>query len=109
MCERSCGGCTYCWLVPGFIGQGLLGLPQLHMTWTPRPLTAAMQVASRLWVLWGIVYLAPEDTTRGYAPFLGAYGPSFTSLVTAWALSEIIRYGFFAAKVGRIQSMAVTS
>lgn len=58
-----------------------------------------MQVASRIWVLWGIVWLVPVDTTTGSLPALGPLSPTFTSLVIAWALSEIFRYGFFAAKV----------
>lgn len=61
--------------------------------------TAAIQVASRVWVLWGIVNLVPEDTTQGSLRQLGPLSPTLTSLVVAWSLSEIIRYGFFAAKV----------
>jgi Protein tyrosine phosphatase-like protein, PTPLA len=50
-------------------------------------------------VLWGIVNLVPEETTQGSLQQLGPLSPTLTSLVTAWSLSEIIRYGFFAAKV----------
>lgn len=56
-------------------------------------------MASRIWVAWGIVNLVPEETTQGALQQLGPLSPTFTSLVTAWCLSEIIRYGFFAAKV----------
>ena len=50
-------------------------------------------------MLWGIVNLVPEDTTQGSLRQLGPLSPTLTSLVVAWSLSEIIRYGFFAAKV----------
>jgi very-long-chain (3R)-3-hydroxyacyl-CoA dehydratase len=52
-----------------------------------------------LWVLWGIVNLVPKETTQGSLQQLGPLSPTLTSLVIAWSLSEIIRYGFFAAKV----------
>ncbi|GFR41267.1 hypothetical protein Agub_g1942 [Astrephomene gubernaculifera] len=69
-----------------------------------------MQVASRLWVLWGIVNLVPEATTRG-AVSLG--GPSLqlqlgglslplqlnlATLLAAWSITEVVRYSFFAVK-----------
>ena len=50
-------------------------------------------------MLWGVVNLVPEDTTQGSLRQLGPLSPTLTSLVVAWSLSEIIRYGFFAAKV----------
>ncbi|KAJ5155208.1 Protein-tyrosine phosphatase-like PTPLA [Penicillium capsulatum] len=58
-------------------------------------LTTAMQVASRLLVVWGI--LAPfggdiagaESTTQ-----LGDY--AYLGCVGAWGITEVIRYGFFA-------------
>lgn len=73
-------------------------------------LNTAVQVASRLWCLWGIVNLVPGLTTTQSIdllrlPFLDAIYPagatfsiSLVSLLTAWALSEVIRYGFFALK-----------
>jgi very-long-chain (3R)-3-hydroxyacyl-CoA dehydratase len=57
----------------------------------------ATQVASRLWILWGIVNLAPEATTTS-AVTVGIVQLSLITLLTAWCLSEIIRYGFFALK-----------
>lgn len=57
----------------------------------------ATQVASRLWILWGIVNLAPEATTTSVVT-LGVLNLSLITLLTAWCLSEIIRYGFFALK-----------
>lgn len=63
-----------------------------------------MQVASRIWVLWGIVVLVPDETTQGSLPALGPLSPTLTSLVAAWAVSEIIHYGFFATKASCAQS-----
>ena len=64
-----------------------------------------MQVASRIWCLWGIVVAAPVPTTTSGLPAtpLGHLGPipiqlNLISLLTAWCLSEVIRYGFFALK-----------
>lgn len=63
-----------------------------------------MQVASRLWIVWGIVNLAPDAATASQVaaiplPGLGKVGLSFASLVIIWSLSEILRYGHFATKV----------
>lgn len=60
---------------------------------------AGMQVASRVGILWAVVDLVPDETTQGSLQQLGPLSPTFTSLVMAWSLVEIIRYGFFAAKV----------
>jgi hypothetical protein len=64
-----------------------------------------MQVASRIWCLWGIVVAAPGPTVGGGIPAkpLAMLGPlpiqlNLISLLTAWCLSEVIRYGFFALK-----------
>lgn len=67
-------------------------------------MVTATQVASRIWVLWGIVNAAPSAATTQKLTLLTlpAPGPtlslSLVTLLTAWCLSEIIRYGFFAAK-----------
>lgn len=65
----------------------------------------AMQVASRIWCLWGIIVAAPTSTIGGGIPAkpLAMLGPlpiqlNLISLLTAWCLSEVIRYGFFALK-----------
>lgn len=65
----------------------------------------AMQVASRIWCLWGIVNAVPGPTIGGGIPAkpLAMLGPlpiqlNLISLLTAWCLSEVIRYGFFALK-----------
>jgi very-long-chain (3R)-3-hydroxyacyl-CoA dehydratase len=66
---------------------------------------AGMQVASRIWLLWGIIVPVNGPTTTGSIPLLSA-GPvnfslSISTLMVAWCLSEIIRYSFFALKVGQ--------
>lgn len=61
----------------------------------------ATQVASRIWILWGVVVAVPSVTQQSVHLFrVGEYDVEIgvVSLLTAWALSEIIRYGFFAAK-----------
>jgi very-long-chain (3R)-3-hydroxyacyl-CoA dehydratase len=62
-------------------------------------------VSSRLWVLWGLINLAVAPTTTGSVKVLQLpSGASFQldllSLLTAWCITEVIRYGFFACKVG---------
>ena len=59
---------------------------------------------SRIWALWGVVNLAPEACSRGAVTLFRA-GPVVlqTSLVTllfCWCVTEVLRYGFYAAKVG---------
>lgn len=67
----------------------------------------AMQVASRLWCLWGIVVPCADVTIPGGLlpqSLISSLGLpdwvniNFISLMTAWACSEVIRYGFFALK-----------
>jgi len=49
--------------------------------------TTTIQVFSRLFVLWGAVELGSKEVTES---------TWFVQMVTAWALSEIIRYAFYA-------------
>uniref|UniRef100_A0A1D1ZYW9 Very-long-chain (3R)-3-hydroxyacyl-CoA dehydratase n=1 Tax=Auxenochlorella protothecoides TaxID=3075 RepID=A0A1D1ZYW9_AUXPR len=77
-------------------------------------LVTSMQVASRLWILWGIVHLVPEAVTARQVaavsiPGTGgaAIGLSLATLTSVWALSEVLRYGHFAAKEAGIQSKAL--
>eukprot|EP00878_Enallax_costatus_P001738 GHUV01001894.1.p1 GENE.GHUV01001894.1~~GHUV01001894.1.p1 ORF type:complete len:277 (+),score=42.02 GHUV01001894.1:100-831(+) len=67
----------------------------------------AMQVASRLWCLWGVIVPCADHVipnallTPKMQSALGLpawANINFISLMTAWAASEIIRYGFFALK-----------
>jgi hypothetical protein len=66
-----------------------------------------MQVASRIWCLWGIVVpcaatviphglLTPAQQAALGLPAWANI--NFITLMTAWACSEVIRYGFFALK-----------
>lgn len=62
-----------------------------------------MQVGSRIWVLWGIIGLAPEMCSLSSVPLFRAAGVSvalnFTTLLYAWAITEVIRYFFYSIKV----------
>jgi very-long-chain (3R)-3-hydroxyacyl-CoA dehydratase len=66
----------------------------------------ALQVASRLWVLWGLVDAAPAATTARAVPLLPFRLPpplptpalSLATLLAAWCAAEVLRYAFFAAK-----------
>jgi very-long-chain (3R)-3-hydroxyacyl-CoA dehydratase len=65
-------------------------------------MTTAMQVASRIWVLWGIVAAVPKQTTSQHV-HLAQLGPvqldlSLNTLLLAWSITEVIRYSFFALK-----------
>ncbi|KAF5326475.1 hypothetical protein D9611_000213 [Ephemerocybe angulata] len=55
--------------------------------WVRSPVaTTAMQVASRLWLVWGILDQFPSVHTN----------PLFASMVFAWSFTEVIRYTFYA-------------
>ncbi|PSC68010.1 Very-long-chain (3R)-3-hydroxyacyl-[acyl-carrier] dehydratase PASTICCINO 2 [Micractinium conductrix] len=62
----------------------------------------ATQVASRLFILWGVVVLAPAPRTSPLVLLTLPGGArvqlSLVSLLTAWCCSEVIRYSFFAFK-----------
>ncbi len=70
------------------------------------PGVTALQVASRLWVLWGLVNAAPAAATARAVPLLPFSLPpplptpalSLATLLAAWCAAEVIRYAFFAAK-----------
>ncbi|KAI7866996.1 tyrosine phosphatase-like protein [Spinellus fusiger] len=49
-------------------------------------MTTAMQVASRLFLVWCINYLFPAIHTHG----------SFTTMTIAWCIAECIRYSYYA-------------
>lgn len=66
-----------------------------------------MQVASRLWCLWGVIVPCASSViphgllTPAQQAALGLphwANINFISLMTAWGASEVIRYGFFALK-----------
>lgn len=54
-----------------------------------------MQVASRYLLVWGIVNNFPNTTSHSIA---------YTTMLTAWGMSEIIRYSYFATNLayGRV-------
>jgi very-long-chain (3R)-3-hydroxyacyl-CoA dehydratase len=72
------------------------------------PLTTAMQVASRLLLVWGVVGAFPEVvvTTRIFGIRTQHYpgstgGPyAYAGILLAWGITECIRYGFFVWKEG---------
>lgn len=78
-------------------------------------LVTATQVASRIWILWGIIDTAPGPTTSqtltvfptllglGLLPGLRHAALSLVTLLFAWSCSEIIRYSFFALKEAGLQ------
>lgn len=69
--------------------QSFAILEVLHVLlgFVPSPLgTTAMQVASRLWLVWGIVERFPE--TQAHA--------LYSTMVVAWSFAEIIRYTSYA-------------
>lgn len=98
--------------VPLKVGQTLALLEVVHAaTRIVRSpvLVTATQVASRIWILWGIIELAPGPTTSqalrllpnlrllpGFLHHIAAL--SLITLLFAWSCSEIIRYSFFALK-----------
>lgn len=64
---------------------------------------AVIQVLSRYWALWGIVAVAPEATSTGALTLFKA-GPvtlqlNMITLLFCWSVTEVLRYGFYAAKV----------
>lgn len=59
----------------------------------------ATQVASRIWCLWLIIVPCLPTTVSGSIPVIpGVFSLNLISLLTAWCISEVIRYGFFALK-----------
>ncbi|KAH0359901.1 PTPLA-domain-containing protein, partial [Aureobasidium melanogenum] len=49
--------------------------------------TTLMQVASRILLIWGIVYPFPNTV---------AFSPIYSSMLIAWSVTEVIRYSYFA-------------
>ena len=54
--------------------------------------------------MWGVVYQAPEATTVGSVKLIKVGGQqlelSMYTLLFGWGVTEGLRYGFFALKVG---------
>ena len=53
--------------------------------------TTAMQVASRLLLVWGIGYNFPNTTGTS---------PAYSSMLIAWSVTEVIRYSYFVFVLG---------
>jgi very-long-chain (3R)-3-hydroxyacyl-CoA dehydratase len=70
-------------------------------------LTTAMQVASRLLLVWGIMAVFGGDIVGAEKTQLGDY--AYLGCVTAWGITEIIRYGFFAITLSGNQVPACLS
>lgn len=63
-----------------------------------------MQVASRLWIVWGVIHPVQKPTTTDAITLASlpngmSLQLSLVTLLFAWSVTEVIRYGFFAVKV----------
>ncbi|KAI9314579.1 tyrosine phosphatase-like protein [Dichotomocladium elegans] len=63
--------------------HSLFGLVRAPVT------TTAMQVASRLFLVWGVNYVFPQIRTHW----------SFTTMTIAWSIAECVRYSFYACNL----------
>ena len=63
-------------------------------------LVTAMQVSSRLMVVWGVLKLAPASRTASLEVF-GPLSIGVPSLILAWGVTEVVRYSFYFFKVVR--------
>jgi very-long-chain (3R)-3-hydroxyacyl-CoA dehydratase len=57
-----------------------------------------MQVASRILLIWGIVYPFPNTV---------AFSPIYSTMLLAWSITEVIRYSYFAINlsIGSVPSL----
>ena len=66
-------------------------------------LVTAMQVSSRLMVVWGVLYIAPPSRTAALPLFQTPGGTDIglgvPSLMFAWGVTEVIRYSFYFFKL----------
>jgi len=65
-------------------------------------LVTAMQVSSRLMVVWGVLYVAPPSRTAALPLFTAAgveYGLGVPSLLFCWGVTEVVRYSFYFFKL----------
>ncbi|KAL1939924.1 hypothetical protein VTO73DRAFT_9624 [Trametes versicolor] len=72
--------------------QSFAVLEVLHVLlgWVRSPLiTTLIQVASRLYLVWGITGQFPETHTN----------PLYASMVLSWSLTEVVRYTFYACNL----------
>ena len=69
------------------------------------PVTTALQVASRLFLIWGVLSLYPEIVVVRNRFGRDEPGPNggvyaFAGILVAWSITECIRYAFFVWKEG---------
>ena len=66
-------------------------------------LVTAMQVSSRLMVVWGVLYIAPPSRVATLPLYQIPDGPELglgvPSLMFAWGVTEVIRYSFYFFKL----------
>jgi len=67
------------------------------------PITTAMQVSSRILVVWAVLQRYPQivatTTSWGKETAGSTTGPiAFSGILLAWGITEVIRYGFFVWK-----------
>ncbi|KAI0730359.1 tyrosine phosphatase-like protein [Fomitopsis betulina] len=77
--------------------QSFAILEILHalLGWVRSPLgTTAAQVASRLYLVWGITTQFAETRTH----------PLYASMVLSWSITEVVRYSFYACSLLDIES-----
>ncbi|KAF7321331.1 FCP1-like proteiny domain-containing protein [Mycena kentingensis (nom. inval.)] len=68
----------------------VLEVAHVLLKWVRSPFqTTAMQVASRLWIVWGIVQQFGVARAN----------PLYTSCVLAWSITEVVRYSFYASNL----------
>ncbi|KAK3368137.1 tyrosine phosphatase-like protein [Podospora didyma] len=92
---------VYFWKSPAFVSLVVDNFARITQTFAimeilhaltgvvPAPVfTTVMQVASRLVLIWGICFPFPELSTSAW----------YSSMLTAWATTEVIRYTYFALK-----------
>ena len=102
--------------IPLKVAQSLAILEIIHallgIVRSPVMVTAT-QVASRLWIVWGILNVAPEATTARALVLLDLPRPlptlslSLQTLLFAWGITEIVRYSFFAFKEAGLQPFSL--
>lgn len=97
------GDCARCyWYIhtpPPLVTNGQEGEMRLiayagHIGIVRAPIsTTGMQVASRLLLVWGVV---------NNFPFL-ATSPAYSSMLTAWSVTEVVRYSYFVFTLSGFQ------
>ncbi|KAL7936031.1 tyrosine phosphatase-like protein [Trichoderma chlorosporum] len=61
--------------------------------------TTLMQVASRFLLVWGVLFLYP---------YLAIESPTYSSMLVAWSVTEVIRYSYFALSLSGFTPRVLT-